>query len=84
MMSRLSALQHADVRVAVGVLQPAVVPDGHHAEHGEEERAAAGQDVAGVRGHQEEQGGGHRAAQGGRLHPRPLHGGGQVDIYMVL
>ena len=40
------------------------------------------QDVAGVRSDQEEQGGGHGAAQGRRLHPRTLHGGGQVDTHL--
>ena len=39
-MSRfLINLQHANVRVAVGILQPAVLPDGDHAEHRQEERA---------------------------------------------
>ena len=40
-------------------------------------------DVAGVRGDQEEQGGGHGAAQGGRLHPRTLHGGSQVRTFFT-
>lgn len=45
----------ADARVGVagGLLQPAVLPHGHHAEHGQEERVAAGQDVPAVRRHQE-------------------------------
>lgn len=43
----------AERRVAGRVLQPAVVPDGHHAADGEEERVAAGQDVPVLRCHQE-------------------------------
>ena len=38
--------------LASRLLQPAVVPHGDHAEHGEEERAAVGQDVSRQRGHQ--------------------------------
>ena len=68
-------LQPSLLSLAPGLLQPAVLPDGHHAEHGQEERAAAGQDVPHLRGDQEDQGGDDSASQGGRLHPRAVHGG---------
>ena len=64
--------------MAFWLLQSPVLPDRHHAEHSQEERASAGQNVSGVRGHQEEQGGDGRGSEGGRLHTRPLHGGGEV------
>ena len=50
-------LRPALLGLAVRLLQPTILPDGHNAEHGQEERVAAGQDVAGVRSHQEAQGG---------------------------
>ena len=68
-------LQPALLSLAPGLLQPPVLPDGHHAEHGQEERAAAGQDVSHLRGDQEELRGGPADPEGGRLHTRPLHGG---------
>ena len=68
--------------MAPGILQPPVLPDGHHAEHGQEERAAAGQDVPHLRGHQEDKGGDDSASQGRRLHPRLVHGG-QYDAGQV-
>ena len=71
-------LQSSILSLAPGLLQPAVLPDGHHAEHGQEERAAAGQDVPGLRRDQEEQGGDRSGPQGGSLHPRSLHGGSSV------
>ena len=62
----------------LGLLQPPVLPDGGDAEHGQEERAAPGPDVFGLRGHQEtQQGGVLQRTQGGRLHTRPLYGGGE-------
>ena len=54
-------LQPSILSLAAGIFQPAVLPDGDHAEHGQEERAAAGQDVPHLRGHQEDQGGDHDA-----------------------
>ena len=69
-------LQPPLLRLAAGLLQPAVLPDGHHAEHGQEERAAAGQDVPGVRGDQEvDQGGDQLPTQGRGQCSRPVHGG---------
>ena len=69
-------LQPSLLCVAAGLLQPAVLPDGDHAEHGQEERAAAGQDVPGLRGDQEaDQGGDHLPTQGRGQCPRSVHGG---------
>ena len=71
-------LQPASLSLAAGLLQPAVLPHCDHAEHRQEERAAAGQDVPHVRGDQEDQGGDDPASEGGGLHTRALHGGRQV------
>ena len=68
-------LQLALLCLAARLLQPPVVPDGHHAEHREEERAAVGQDVPGLRGDQEVQGGDDSTAEGRRVYPRLVHGG---------
>ena len=71
-------LQLALLCLAARLLQPPVVPDGHHAEHREEERAAVGQDVPHVRG--DEEAGWRDASQQvrGSVHTRPLHGGGTM------
>ena len=61
--------------MAVGLLQPPELPDSDYAEHGEKERVAPGPDVPHVRGHQEDQGGGHHAAQGGGIRSRSIYGG---------
>ena len=69
-------LQPSLLSLAAGLLQPAVLPDGDHAEHGQEERAAAGQDVPGLRGDQEAHQGGHDLPTQGRGQcSRSLHGG---------
>ena len=66
----------ADLRLAVGALQPAVLPDGHHADHRQEAGAAPGQDVPRVgRDHHHLQGGRARPPQGGSLHQWTLYGG---------
>ena len=72
---RLQPSQH---RLVARLLQPSILLDRDHAEHGEEERAAAGQDVLGRRGDQEDEGGDDPAGEGGGLHTRALHGGRQV------
>ncbi len=76
-------LQPSLLSLAAGLLQPTVLLDGDHAEHGQEERAAAGQDVPGVRGDQEaDQGGDHLPTQGRGQCSRSLHGG-QISRYLV-
>ena len=45
-------LQPSHLRLAVRILQSSVIPDGNHAEHGQEERTSARQDVTRLRSHQ--------------------------------
>lgn len=63
------------VGVVGRLLQPAVVPDSDHAEHGSQERVALGQDVSAVRRHQETEGRVHLPSQRGGLHQWLVHGG---------
>ncbi|KIY96245.1 hypothetical protein MNEG_11719, partial [Monoraphidium neglectum] len=65
-------------RVAVGAVQPAVLPDGRDADHRAPQRLAPGQDGAADRGHQEDARAGGRAQPRRRLCARPHAGGGAV------
>lgn len=67
-------LRPAHHRVAGRLLQPPVLPHGHHAVHGQEERVAAGQDVPLGGGDQEEPRGRDGAPARGLLRVRALHG----------
>ena len=64
-----SGVCSAQSSLAVRTLQPPVLPHGHHADHGQEAGAAAGQDVPRVgRDQHALQGGGGQPSQGWRLH----------------
>lgn len=70
-----SRLRHAPGRVVGRLLQSPVLPDGHHADHGPQERVAPGQDVPVCGGDQEEPGGHDHPAPRRGLCPWPVHGG---------